>query len=434
MIVASSQFRVANGTQATVAEAFANRVGLVDCQPGFLGLEVFTAAGDDALFYLVTRWTDEVSFNTWHHSKAHRESHAAMPRGIKLEKERTRLQVMNRIASGAHADGLDQIAADTAPLVAEFLRGAGAAFIVVASADGAIRTWNKVAARCFGADWAAPQRTSLWECLAEEDTVRLRCRVESAVRRSEERFVLKLRGNDQAIECQLDIWPDGFVLLGEYTPKPDAALFEDMTRINNEVVELSRESARKGQALARALAEVEEKNKALEQAYVRITELARTDPLTGVCNRRHFDEMFTTESARARRQQLKLTVVMIDLDHFKSVNDRYGHGVGDAVLVAVASALKTHSRPYDIVARFGGEEFVLLLPGTTLDGGVECAERLRLVIAAMTVESYPHRITASLGIAMLAEAEDRHSVLARADAALYRAKQGGRNRVETDPS
>lgn len=325
MILAISRFRIGNGTQAAVAAAFAQRVGLVDSQPGFLGMEVFTDAGDDATFNLVTRWSDQASFETWHRSDAHRESHRAMPRGIKLDKAQTRLYVMNRIPSGTRAGGPD-------------------------SAVG------------------------------------------------------------------------------------DAALLEDMTRINNELVEISRESARRGEALARALAALEEKNAALERAHEHIVELSRTDSMTGLLNRRHFDETFSVEVDRARRQGTGLCAMMVDLDHFKSVNDRYGHGMGDRVLIAAAAALKAQSRPYDVVARYGGEEFIVLLPDTTLDGARACAERMRSAIAALAVEGYPHPITASLGVAALAEGEARHQLQSRTDAALYRAKDGGRNRVATDPA
>jgi diguanylate cyclase (GGDEF)-like protein len=417
-----------------VAEAFAHRVGLVDREPGFLGLEVYTDAKDEALFYLVTRWTDAASFDAWHHSEAHRQSHRGMPRGIKLDKAQTQLFVMNRIASGARAGGLEPVIADAAPFIAEFLHGAKSVFVVVASADGAIQSWNPVAAGLIGTGKADPHGVSLWKCLEDEEAERLRHRVASAERRPQERFALKLRGAAQAFECTLDLRPGGFLLLGERVAGAHDATLDDLTRINNEVVEISRESARKGQALARAHAALEEKNAALTEANRRITELSRTDPMTGVFNRRYFDEALATEIGRARRKGAALSAVMVDLDHFKSVNDRYGHGVGDAVLIAAAAALKACNRPYDIVARYGGEEFVLLLPDTALADGAECAERLRGAVAALAVAGYPHTITASLGVATLAAGEEGDALLGRADRALYRAKESGRNRVEMDPA
>lgn len=418
MILAISRFRISNGTQSTVAEAFANRVGLVDDQPGFLGMEVFTDTGDDALFYLVTRWTDQASFDSWHHSDAHRQSHRGMPRGMKLDKAHTRLFVMNRIAGGTRAGELETAVTDAAPFVAEFFRGAASAFFVEAFADGRIRAWNGAAARRFGGGTAQAAGVCLWDGMGAEDAARLRLRVASGKREPQERFALRLPGVAQALECRLDLRPDGFVLIGEHGSRPDEALLNDMTKMNNELAELSRESARKSTSL--------------EQANQRVTELSRTDAMTGLYNRRHLDEVLATEVTRARRQRSGLAAVMVDLDHFKSVNDRYGHGTGDAVLVAAAAALKAVGRPYDVAARYGGEEFAVLLPGTGLDGALSYAERARSAIQAVSVEGYPHAITASLGVATLAEGEDAHALLGRADAALYRAKQGGRNRVAAD--
>jgi diguanylate cyclase (GGDEF)-like protein len=431
MICAISRFRIANGTEAVVAEAFAHRVGLVDAQPGFLGLEVFTDAADSAIFYLATRWTDEASFSAWHKSDAHRESHKAMPRGIKLDKAHTRLFLMNRLPSGARAGGIEPLVADAAPFMAEFLHDARAVLFIAARTDGTIEACNPAAAERIGAQGPGSTRL-LWDALVEDDAKSIGERVASGERKPGERFLVRLRGDAQSLECRLDLRPGGFVLIGERIARSDEAVLEEMSRISSEVFELSRESERKGRALARALAEVETKNAALEEANLKITELSRTDPMTGLCNRRHFDAAAATEIDRAHRLGSPLCAAMVDLDHFKSVNDRYGHGVGDDVLIAAAGALKAHSRPYDIVARYGGEEFVLLLPGTSLEGGVECAGRLRAAIEAMTVANYPHRMTASLGVALLDAGEDADALVGRADAALYRAKENGRNRVEAD--
>ncbi len=433
MISAISRFRIANGTQAAVADAFAHRVGLVDKVVGFLGLEVYVDAADDALFYLVTRWTDRASFEAWHRSDAHHESHRGIPRGIKLDKALTRLSVMKRIPSGNAADGLDAAAADAAPFLAQFLRHA-TAMLVLASGDGAVRCWNPAAARCFGADPTGFACRPFWDLLDDDSAARLRGRVANGRRTPSERFELRPRAGAPSLDCRVDLRPDGFILLAEPRVRGDESLLDEITKINNEVVELSRESARKEQALVRALADLEEKNAALEQANRRIAELARTDPMTGTFNRRHFDAALGTETSRLQRDPSALSAVMMDLDHFKSVNDRYGHGTGDAVLIAAAAALKSCSRPYDVVARYGGEEFVLLLPDTALDAAIGCAERLRAAIEALRVEGYPHRITASFGVATLGEGEDGSSLLGRADRALYRAKNGGRNRVEGDLS
>ncbi len=159
----------------------------------------------------------------------------------------------------------------------------------------------------------------------------------------------------------------------------------------------------------------------------RLSRLSSADPLTGVLNRRGLEELLQhAESTRT------LSIVMVDLDHFKRVNDTYGHGVGDEVLRAVANRLAESVRVSDAVARVGGEEFMLVLPGITRTVAARIAERARHRIerSPITVGSRPIEITASFGVATRAEGESHEQTIARADEALYRAKAAGRNRVE----
>ena len=164
---------------------------------------------------------------------------------------------------------------------------------------------------------------------------------------------------------------------------------------------------------------------------------ARTDPLTGLPNRRAFNELARVEIDRALRFGQPLALVAIDLDHFKSVNDGHGHAVGDAVLVDFASRVQAQLRVIDQLARIGGEEFVLLLPGTDAKGAYQVAERIRHLLnqRALSIPGGTLRYTSSFGVA---ELEPHHPELdhwlARADAALYAAKGNGRNRVELAPS
>ncbi|MGV8079540.1 MAG: diguanylate cyclase [Syntrophales bacterium] len=159
-------------------------------------------------------------------------------------------------------------------------------------------------------------------------------------------------------------------------------------------------------------------------------EMAITDELTGLYIRRYFNVKLDSEFRRAKRYGHRLTLAMCDLDHFKSVNDSFGHQMGDKVLQSVAGLLKAHARESDIPARFGGEEFVVILPETNGEGGMIFGERIRNAVAGSKVEGYPSQITISIGLATFPEDADSIQTLIRAaDAALYEAKEKGRNRV-----
>lgn len=163
-----------------------------------------------------------------------------------------------------------------------------------------------------------------------------------------------------------------------------------------------------------------------------LARLARKDPLTGLPNRRALDEELARAVARAARAGTPLSAVALDVDHFKRVNDLHGHGAGDAVLAAVAARAAAALRAGDLVARTGGEEFVVLLPGANLARAAEAAERIRAAVAdeAVVVGGIALSVTVSLGCAeLLPGDEGGRSLLARADARLYGAKSSGRNRV-----
>lgn len=168
----------------------------------------------------------------------------------------------------------------------------------------------------------------------------------------------------------------------------------------------------------------------------RLEQLAATDPLTGLLNRRALQERLTSEIERAARYEHQLVLLMIDLDHFKEVNDTYGHLVGDEVLREIACVLTNEVRTVDIVGRYGGEEFVVVLPEQGLEGGRAFAERVRERVAQTVFKGGDElengvRLTISVGIASY-PSENMHSadeLIARADEALYRAKAAGRDRV-----
>jgi diguanylate cyclase (GGDEF)-like protein len=167
-----------------------------------------------------------------------------------------------------------------------------------------------------------------------------------------------------------------------------------------------------------------------------------TDVLTGWNNRRYLQVRLLEELARARRDASSLVCLMLDIDHFKNVNDSYGHAAGDTVLIELAQRIESQVRVSDIAARYGGEEFVVLLPGTEIESGTLLAERIRKAVSAEPIEigdGNSVTITASIGIASVAPIRDEddlktsgESLLARADVALYSAKSAGRDRVATE--
>jgi diguanylate cyclase (GGDEF)-like protein len=172
------------------------------------------------------------------------------------------------------------------------------------------------------------------------------------------------------------------------------------------------------------LAEVQAKGEMLEKQ-------SREDSLTGVANRRHFDERLAIEIARAERYQHPLCLLLVDLDHFKRINDSAGHASGDAVLRLAARTMAANARATDFVARIGGEEFAVLLPEQDFSGAFAAAENLRALIAGLdTTDVAPNlRVTASIGLAAWRPGEGRDALLRRTDAALYAAKNAGRDRV-----
>ncbi|MDQ8036441.1 MAG: diguanylate cyclase [Pedobacter sp.] len=164
---------------------------------------------------------------------------------------------------------------------------------------------------------------------------------------------------------------------------------------------------------------------------LQLEELAATDSLTGLFNRRAFDERATLEMKRAQRQNHPFSIVTFDIDHFKKVNDGYGHDIGDEALKLCASTCREQLREIDICARFGGEEFMILLPETDADGARQTAERLRRCIAALELRTPkgPLSFTASFGVAVHVSGQELATTLHQADQALYAAKNSGRDRV-----
>ncbi len=174
----------------------------------------------------------------------------------------------------------------------------------------------------------------------------------------------------------------------------------------------------------------EQKIASMKRELVQLRGLVQVDQLTGAYNRRGLDEVFNREAARADRNAQSLCMVMIDIDDFKVINDKYGHQCGDNVLIKLVSVAKDTLRPSDIVARFGGEEFVILLPDIEMDEAVAVIHRLQKKLAntrSLKINNQFLQVTFSAGVSVRSFGEHQDSLINRADNALYQAKRAGKN-------
>ena len=191
-------------------------------------------------------------------------------------------------------------------------------------------------------------------------------------------------------------------------------------------------------ALVEKNRELDRANKELARRREELLALSRTDALTGLFNRRYFEERLNEEFARSRRYGSPLSLVMLDIDHFKRINDTFGHPFGDQVLKSVALTARARLREVDLIARYGGEELIAILPETGPEDALKVCERVREAIASLGLEhpgpdgtAQPVRLTASLGVATVpaADLSSAEALLRAADVSLYAAKGAGRNRV-----
>lgn len=184
-----------------------------------------------------------------------------------------------------------------------------------------------------------------------------------------------------------------------------------------------------GRSIIRShLFEIRVANEALVESHALLEQLATRDALTGLHNRRHFEEVASAELARSRRYGQPVALILFDIDRFKSINDRFGHPVGDRVLVDVSALARKMLRTSDTLARWGGEEFVVLTPQCSASDAAKVAEKLRAAIAGQVFEGVG-RVTSSFGVAEVEGDDSLESWVTRVDNALYDAKEGGRDRV-----
>ena len=199
---------------------------------------------------------------------------------------------------------------------------------------------------------------------------------------------------------------------------------DEMETLSNELFGLNQE-------LNNLTRQLSLKNRELKKANEKILELSRTDSLTGCANKGFFNERISEMISLAKRKSLPLSVVMSDLDYFKKINDRFGHDAGDLVLKGYADLLRQYTRTEDLVARFGGEEFVVLLPLTDIKQAFTMSERIRQALAKQDFLGNGYVVTVSCGVSGLKDEDRPEDLIKRADTAMYQAKDLGRNQSVT---
>jgi diguanylate cyclase (GGDEF)-like protein len=224
-------------------------------------------------------------------------------------------------------------------------------------------------------------------------------------------------------------------LLKEDFKKHYAELGKEYAKLLKQTIKITRIGDSNQRKLLYANEQIEKQKEELGVAYKKLELVARTDPLTRLSNRRDFLEKFKHEVNRFERGKSPFSVVVGDVDDFKQVNDRYGHDCGDYVLLTISNILRTNTRKLDIIARWGGEEFILLLPGTSLVGAVKVAEAIRGKIAVEPYCYMGHQlaVTMSFGVCQYEPELSLDECIKIADEAMYEGKHSGKNRVVMKP-
>ena len=196
-------------------------------------------------------------------------------------------------------------------------------------------------------------------------------------------------------------------------------------KIHSMTIQLKNYQERLQEMVAELEMEITERKHAIDE----LEKLSETDPLTSIYNRRKFNELLEREVERSKRYDSGLSIIMCDIDHFKKINDEFGHDVGDNALKIFSSTIHDNIREVDMFARWGGEEFMILMPNSDINSAESVAEKLRKVIEDTEIKKIT-AFTASFGVTDLNKDDTTESFIKRVDEALYKAKSGGRNKVE----
>lgn len=287
MVVAISRFKVANALRDDVEEAFLKRPGLVDSSPGFIGLEVFTDVSDSSVFHLLTRWTDEESYQQWHSSPAHHHSHRSIPKGLKLDPAYTELVFWKRVgpesAAGAH-----QTVSDWLPLLSEFLATSEAVCYLVASKDGTVQACSggMAAALAISADDLIGR--SIFDFMAAPSAAAVSNELAVGRRRLRECTLLNFQntaGERFTLECRLDVQPRTFALVGALPRQQTHDYMQSLEELNNRLAVEIRDRARKEKELERVNRQLQATLKELDTAYWHLRKIQEVLPICLECGK-----------------------------------------------------------------------------------------------------------------------------------------------------
>jgi diguanylate cyclase (GGDEF)-like protein len=417
-----SRFRVREGLEDEVRDAFESRPRLVEKAAGFRGYDILVDADDPTVFLLLTRWSDEESFRAWERGATHLQSHKMIPKELKLDASLTSVTVGTSIQGRANVQTMNAAIGSRSLELSHWLMESDAVLAFLLGSDGTIRERNRASHRMFPASPVQGFGGKIWDYLTCSDALRLQQRLADTGEPQGVRSALSMtdaKRNAITLETGVIRLDGAVLLLGMEENRHDAQFRSEILKLTNDLLVTMRDSARK--------------NRELRQANETIDRLGRTDALTGLANRRALTEGLAREIARAERRGGQLSVIVLDLDGFKAINDEYGHFMGDRVLESVGAVVGSQLRLYDVAARSGGDEFVLLLSGTTMEEALAIAERIRHEIARIKVPGLPNPISMSLGVARWISDEGPERLISRADKALYEARNAGRNCITLAP-
>lgn len=278
MIMVESRFRVANGMEQAVRSAFLNRPGLVDGVTGFLGVDVFTASDDCCVFHLVTRWTDHASYDTWHRGDAHRDSHAFIPKGLKLDAAFTRLSVLERLEPAEEPLPLPVVLADASSAVAQWLAEAEGTYVALLGAGGDTCVPNRALADRLGVPHG-DTALAIAPLLANDEAVELAHRIaalrDAGSRGITEEFLLNLVNSSRSpftLRCRMDVQRAYVLILAEDAESAEDHLRDELLQTNNQLAVLARERETQRKALDSALGELARLNLAQAETLATLEE------------------------------------------------------------------------------------------------------------------------------------------------------------------